>query len=260
MTPSLRDVDLTQRLAKREAEPRLIAAQRHLLHLRLVNGGLIGDGRLGPPLLVIVEGWDASGKGGAIRRLVAPLDPRHVTVAPFAAPNERELRHHFLWRFFPLLPGWGGMTVFDRSWYGRVLVERVEDLIAAPVWERAYGEINDTEKTLSDEGMVIVKLFLHISSDEQLARFEARRDDPFKSWKLTDEDWRNRAKRDSYEVAIDDMLRRTDTESAHWDVIAANSKHFARVSVLETVIARLEDGMRRVGIEPPPSMGADYEA
>ena len=260
MSPSLRDVDLAQRLKRQEAEPRLIAAQRHLLHLRLVNGGLLGDGRLGPPLLVILEGWDASGKGGAIRRLVAPLDPRHVTVAPFAAPTPRELRHHFLWRFFPLLPGWGGMTVFDRSWYGRVLVERVEGLITAPVWERAYGEINDTERTLSDEGMVIVKLFLHLSAAEQLRRFEARRDDPFKSWKLTDEDWRNRAKRDEYEVAIEDMLRHTDTQSAHWDVIAAESKHFARVSVLETVIARLEEGMRRVGIEPPPSMGDNYEA
>ena len=260
MTLSLSTVDLSAHLPKEEAETRLLAAQRHLLHLRLINAGLVGDGTLGPPLLVLLEGWDASGKGGAIRRLVAPLDPRHVTVAPFAAPSERELRHHFLWRFFPWLPGWGGMTVFDRSWYGRVLVERVEHLIDESVWERAYGEINATEKTLADEGMVIVKLFLHISDEEQLKRFEARRDDPYKSWKLTDEDWRNRSKRSDYETAIDQMLATTSTEHAPWTVVPANSKHFARLAVVTTVIHQLEEGMRRAGISPPISEGHDYEA
>ena len=260
MPTSLSSADLSLRLSRVESEERLLRAQRRLLHLRLMSGGLVGDGRLGPPLLVLTEGWDASGKGGAIRRIVAPLDPRHVTVAPFAAPTPRELRHHFMWRFFPSLPGWGGMTVLDRSWYGRVLVERVEGLIDEATWTRAYDEINSFERSLADEGMVIVKLFLHISDDEQLRRFEARRDDPLKSWKLTDEDWRNRAQRPAYEGAIEDMLQRTDTGSAPWTVIPAESKHLARVAAIEQVIHQLETGMTAAGIEPPPSEGKDFGA
>ena len=148
-------------------------------------------------MLVLFEGWDASGKGGAIKRLVAQLDPRHVRVQEFAAPNSDEKRHHFLWRFWPKLPGWGGMAVFDRSWYGRVLVERVEGFASDEQWLRAYDEIHELERTLADEGTIIVKIWLHISLEEQLRRFEARRDDPLKTWKLTDEDWRNREKRAS---------------------------------------------------------------
>ncbi len=258
MPTSLSDADLTLKLSQSDAERRLVAAQRRLLHLRLVNGGLVGDGRLGPPLLVLLEGWDASGKGGAIRRLVAPLDPRHVTVAPFATPTPREARHHFMWRFFPALPGWGGMTVLDRSWYGRVLVERVEELIEPAAWNRAYDEINGIERSLAEEGMVIVKAFLHISDDEQLKRFEDRRNNPLKSWKLTDEDWRNREKRPAYEVAIDEMLARTDTNFAPWSVIPAESKHYARLAVINEVISRLEAGMRAAGIDPPESRGRDF--
>ena len=158
---------------------------RRLLQLRLVSGGLIGDGRLGPALAVVFEGWDAAGKGGAIKRLVAGLDPRHVRVQSYAAPTEREKRHHFLWRFGPNLPGAGGMAVFDRSWYGRVLVERVEGFATEPEWKRAYEEITSFEKGLVAEGSVIVKFWLHISFEEQLARFESRQDDPLRSWKLT---------------------------------------------------------------------------
>jgi polyphosphate kinase 2 (PPK2 family) len=150
------------------------------------------------------------------------------------------------------------MTVLDRSWYGRVLVERVECLIDETTWTRAYDEINGFERSLADEGMVIVKLFLHISDDEQLRRFEARRDDPLKSWKLTDEDWRNREKRPAYEVAIDEMLARTDTNFAPWSVIPAESKHYARLAVINEVIARLEAGMRAAGIDPPESRGRDF--
>jgi len=258
MPPRLHQVDLSLTMSREESEKRIAAAQRRLLHLRLLTAGLLGDGTLGPGIMVVMEGWDASGKGGAIRRLVAPLDPRHVTVATFAAPTQRELRHHFLWRFFPSVPGIGGMSVFDRSWYGRVLVERVEHLIDEETWRRAYGEINGFEQSLAIEGLVVIKLFLHISDEEQLRRFESRQANPLKSWKLTEEDWRNRAKRHAYEHAIDDCLAETSTEAAPWHVIAADSKHYARVAVLERVITELEEGMKRYGMEPPPSEGRDF--
>lgn len=164
-------IDLSKKLSPSEGRKRLEVAQRRLLALRLQAGGLIGDGRLGPPLCIVFEGWDAAGKGGTIRRLTARLDPRHVRVAEFAAPTETERRHHFLWRFWPSLPGWGGMTVFDRSWYGRVLVERVEGFANESEWRRAYEEIVAFERTLCNEGMVLVKFWLHVSEDEQLRRF-----------------------------------------------------------------------------------------
>lgn len=145
----------------------IAAAQRRLLHLRLVNGGQVSDGRLGPPVLVVIEGWDAAGKGGSIKRLVSPLDPRHIRVAEFGAPTPDELRHHFLWRFWPVLPGWGGMVVMDRSWYGRVLVERVESFATEEQWRRAYEEITQFEHSLAAEGTVLVKLWLHISDEER---------------------------------------------------------------------------------------------
>ena len=247
----LDEVDLAQKLKRAEYEERLAAAQERLLALRLRCGGLTGDGRLGPPLCVVMEGWDASGKGGAIKRLLGELDLRHVRVAQFAAPTKDELRHHFLWRFWPKLPGWGGMAVFDRSWYGRVLVERVEELADEDVWRRAYGEIVSFERTLADEGMLLVKLWMHISADEQLERFERRQNDPLKSWKLTDEDWRNREKRPQYEEAVEDMLQLTDHDGGRWHVIAGNSKKFARVAVIETVIAELERAMVSSGLELP---------
>jgi polyphosphate kinase 2 (PPK2 family) len=202
--------------------------------------GLTGDGTLGPPVCVVFEGWDASGKGGAIRRLVAPLDPRHVRVSSFAAPTPDELRHHWLWRFWPQLPGRGGMAVFDRSWYGRVLVERVEGFASPAEWERAYDEIRQFEDMLVAEGMVLVKLWMHVSAEEQLARFEARAADPLKRWKLTDEDWRNRDKREAYLLAVEDMVARTGTSRAPWRLIEAESKRFARVRVVETVVADIE--------------------
>src|SRR5436190_2397358 len=191
----LDELDLSVSLNRRDEARWLEAAQQRLLELRLVLGGLSGDGRIGPPVLVLFEGWDASGKGGAIKRLVAWLDPRHVRVAQFGAPTYDERRHHFLWRFGPALPGWGGMAVFDRTWYGRVLVERVEGLATEEQWRRAYDEINSFERTLADEGMILIKFWMHISGDEQLKRFKRREKDPLKSWKLTDEDWRNREKK-----------------------------------------------------------------
>src|SRR3954468_18227564 len=206
----LSQVDLSASLSKKEATKRLDAALMRMLRLRLLLGGQVGDHRIGPPLCVVFEGWDASGKGGCIKRLVEPLDPRHVRVAQFAAPTRDELRHHFLWRFWPALPGWGGMAVLDRSWYGRVLVERVEGFAAEHQWKRAFGEIANFERMLADEGMIIVKFWLHISEREQLKRFTARDKDPLKSWKLTPDDWRNREKRAAYEAAVDEMVHKTD--------------------------------------------------
>jgi len=240
----LRDADLSLDLPKKEAESRLKAAQLRLLDLRLRLGGQIG-GELGPPFCVVFEGWDASGKGGAIKRLVDPLDPRHVRVASIAAPTPDELRHHWLARFWPLLPGNGGMAVLDRSWYGRVLVERVEGFASKRAWKRAYDEINAFEQMLHEEHLVLMKFWLHISDAEQLKRFEARRDDPLKAWKLTDEDWRNRAKRAEYEAAVDDMLERTSTAHAPWTVVEAESKRHARVKVAETVADRLAAALDR---------------
>jgi AMP-polyphosphate phosphotransferase len=254
----LDDVDLSLKMSREESERRLVLLQRRLLHLRLISGGLVGDGRLGPPLCIVFEGWDAAGKGGAIKRLVGGLDPRHVRTESYAAPTEREKRHHFLWRFSPNLPGWGGMAIFDRSWYGRVLVERVESFASKAQWERAYDDIVNFESGLVADGMTLVKFWLHISSKEQLARFESRRHDPLRSWKLTDEDWRNRSKRRAYLRAVDEMLARTDHPQAPWELVAAENKHYARVSVLSTVILRLEQGLTAWGIDVPPSTGADY--
>jgi polyphosphate kinase 2 (PPK2 family) len=237
---ALDSADMSLRLSKQDGKARLEAASERLLRLRLQLGGQIGSGKLGPPLCVVFEGWDASGKGGAIKRLVEPLDPRHVRVAQFAAPTYDEKRHHFLWRFWPVLPGWGGMTVLDRSWYGRVLVERVERFASEAQWQRAYDEIVDFERTLAAEGMVIIKFWMHVSSEEQLRRFESRAADPLKSWKLTDEDWRNRQKRHEYLAAVEDMLERTDHPDGRWFVIPGDDKRYARVAVVETVCNHLD--------------------
>jgi AMP-polyphosphate phosphotransferase len=249
----LDELDLSLSLSREEEAERLKVAERRLLELRLALGGKLdpGDPRIGPPVCVLFEGWDASGKGGAIKRLVSPMDPRHVRVAQFAAPTPDEKRHHFLWRFFPALPGWGGMAVLDRSWYGRVLVERVEGFATIEQWERAYDEIVGFERSLCLEGMILVKFWLHISDAEQLERFEARRDDPLKAWKLTDEDWRNRQRRADYEQAVEDMLEYTDHQHGPWHAVEADSKRYARVKVIETVISEVERGMAARGLEVP---------
>ena len=244
-------LDLSLKLSRKEEAARLEAASNRLLELRLTLGGLLGDGRLGPPVCVLFEGWDASGKGGAIRRLVTPMDPRHVRVATFAAPTYDEKRHHFLWRFWSSLPGWGGMAVLDRSWYGRVLVERVEGFATVEQWTRGYDEIVEFERSLVLEGMILLKFWMHISDEEQLRRFKRREREALKTWKLTAEDWRNREKRAAYEQAVEDMLERTDHPLARWHLVEAESKRFARVRVVETAIAEIERGMRDRGFEPP---------
>jgi polyphosphate kinase 2 (PPK2 family) len=250
----LDELDLSLSLTRREEARALDTAWERLTQLRLTLGGQIGERKLGPPVCVVFEGWDASGKGGAIKRLVAQMDPRHVRVVQFAAPTDDEKRHHFLARFFEVLPGCGGMAVLDRSWYGRVLVERVEGCATREQWLRAYDEINGFERTLAEEGMVLVKLWLQISHEEQLRRFKRRSKDPLKAWKLTDEDWRNRQKRGEYEEAVEDMLARTDQPYAPWSLIEGDSKRYARVKVVETVIARIEEGMRQWDMEPPPPL------
>ncbi|MEX2194974.1 MAG: hypothetical protein WD844_06785 [Thermoleophilaceae bacterium] len=249
----LGELDLSLRLSRDEEAARLDAGWNRLAALRLSLGGKLGPEGIGPPVAVLFEGWDASGKGGAIKRLVSPLDARHVRVVSFAAPTPDEKRHHFLWRFWPALPGWGGMAVLDRSWYGRVLVERVEGFASVDQWSRAYEEIVAFERTLALEGMILVKFWLHISEEEQLKRFERRRGDPLKRWKLTDEDWRNRDRRGVYEGAVEDMLERTDHPHARWHLVEADSKRWARVKVLEATIAEIETGMRSRGFEPPPA-------
>ena len=247
----LDELDLSRSLSKEEEREALDERWERLQELRLSLGGLLDEDRLGPPVCIIFEGWDASGKGGAIKRLVAKMDPRHVRVAQFAAPTPDEKRHHFLWRFWPTLPGWGGMAILDRSWYGRVLVERVEELATREQWARAYEEINAFERSLTDEGTILIKLFMHISDEEQLERFEKRKNDPLKAWKLSDEDWHNRSLRPQYLEAVEEMFARTEQPNAPWDPIAAESKRYARVKVIETVIERIEDGMRKHGFEPP---------
>jgi polyphosphate kinase 2 (PPK2 family) len=246
----LAQADLSKRMSKEDEAARLAPAQTQLLALRLQLGGKLGDERIGPPVCVLFEGWDASGKGGAIKRLVAPLDPRHVRVATFGAPTADEKRHHFLARFFAVLPGWGGMAVLDRSWYGRVLVERVEGFATVDQWSRAYDEIVEFERMLAHEGMILIKFWLHISEDEQLRRFKRREKDPLRNWKLTDEDWRNRGRRDEYAIAIEDMLAKTDHDLGRWHVVPADSKHYARVEVIEHVIAEIQRGMRERGFKP----------
>ncbi len=240
-------LDVDQRIGRHEYQQRLVAAQRRLLQLRLHLGGQMGTGELGPALLVVFEGPDAAGKGGALKRVVEPLDPRHYRVSTFAAPTFDEKRHHFLWRFYREIPGLGGMVVFDRSWYGRVLVERIEGYATREQWVRAYDEIVGFEETLVREGMILVKFWLHISDDEQLRRFEDRTADPLRRWKITEEDWRNRTRNRDYDLAAEEMFRRTDHEMAPWDLIGANQKRFARVSVLEKLNERIEHGMRRWG-------------
>lgn len=185
--------------------------------------------------LIIFEGWDASGKGGAIQRLVAGCDPRAFRVWPIGAPSEEEKAHHYLWRFWKRLPAAGQIAIFDRSWYGRVLVERVEGLASEAEWRRAFDEINEFESQLAADGTNIIKLFLHVSAETQEERFLARLDHPWKRWKLTAEDVRNRGRRDDYLAAMHDMFERTDMRWAPWTVIDANDKKAARIAVLERV-------------------------
>lgn len=195
--------------------------------------------------ILVFEGWDASGKGGAIRRVASALDLRECRVIPFAAPTDEERAHHYLWRFWRHLGRAGRVTIYDRSWYGRVLVERVEGFATEPEWSRAYAEINAFEDQLIEHGIVVVKFWLHITKAEQLKRFEERAKSPYKSWKLGDDDWRNREKWDEYEQAVDEMVARTSTLRAPWTLVPSNDKNFARIEILRTACKALEERLRR---------------
>ncbi len=249
-------LDLTARLGNEEYLTRLAAAQRRLLELRLHTAGLLDDSPLGPGVLVVMEGSDAGGKGGAIKRIVEPLDPRHYTVATFAKPTFDEKTRHFLWRFWNRVPGLGGFALFDRSWYGRVLVERVEGYATKQQWRRAYDEIVQFERNLVLEGVIVVKFWLQISAAEQLRRFESRAADDLRRWKLTDEDWRNRDKVAQYTAAVEDMFAKTDHKLAPWHVVSGEQKKWARVTILETLVARIEEGIR--GYEYPVPRNDGY--
>ncbi len=190
--------------------------------------------------ILVFEGWDAAGKGGAIRRLCEALDPRGFSVHAISAPSEDEKEHHYLWRFWRDLPGAGGLAVFDRSWYGRVLVERVDGLTSVENWQRAYEELNHFERLLVDDGTALVKILLHISKAEQAKRFKERKENPFKSWKLTDADWQAHEKYDSYYQATNDMLRLTNMHYAPWTVVSANHKWYTRIRVMDAVCGALE--------------------
>ncbi|MGH3733758.1 MAG: polyphosphate kinase 2 family protein [Acidimicrobiales bacterium] len=251
-------IDLTKSMSKEESDKRVTKAQGRLTQLRLFTAGLLEPHAPGPGLIVLFEGFDAGGKGGAIRRLTASLDPRHVLVHPVGVPTAEELRHHFLWRFQPYIPGQGEMTVFDRSWYGRLLVERVEGEIDSEVAERSAREIVEFEKILTDANVTIVKFWLQISNEEQLKRFTNREKDPLKRWKLTPDDWRNREKRKAYDKALRFMVDTTDERHARWELIPAENKHYARVDILETLIVRWVHDLERRGYEVPAPHHGDF--
>ncbi|OMG53542.1 polyphosphate:AMP phosphotransferase [Azonexus hydrophilus] len=238
----LSELDLTQKLGKKDYESQLAKYQSRLSEL-------VRDPRfVGKRSLVLVfEGSDAAGKGGSIRRLGAAMDARQYQIIPIAAPTEEERVQPYLWRFWRHLPRTGRVAIFDRSWYGRVLVERVEGFCSEPDWLRAYAEINDFEHQLAQAGTVVVKFWLQISAEEQLRRFKERQDTEFKRFKITDEDWRNREKWDEYVSAVCDMVDRTSTGQAPWTLVEANDKNFARVKVLKTLCERLEDALKDEG-------------
>lgn len=193
------------------------------------------------PVAMVFEGWDASGKGGVVKRIIENLDPRGYRVIAIRAPTQDELARPYLWRFWAVLPVKGELVVFDRSWYGRVLVERVEKFAGKDEWKRAYEEINAFERLLHDDGMVVLKFFLHIDKKTQLRRFEEREKNPYKNWKITDEDWRNRKKWEKYEEAVEEMLARTSTREAPWHVVGSNWKWWARVQVLKIATETIEE-------------------
>ena len=202
--------------------------------------------------ILVFEGWDAAGKGGSIRRITAALDARDYQVIQIAAPTDEEAAHNYLWRFWRHIPRAGRVTIYDRSWYGRVLVERIEGFARTREWQRAYAEINDFEAQLAERGIVLLKFWLHISPEEQLRRFQEREQIAYKAWKLTEEDWRNRERWTDYEMAVNDMVERTSTRQAPWTLVEANDKRHARVEVLRTLCERLDAALAGDGKRARP--------
>ncbi len=229
----LDDLDQAKSLEQEEYKRLLKKSQLELLNAQLV----LREKK--KSVIIVVEGPDAAGKGGAIKRVTERLDPRLVRVYSVVKPTPEEYQHHYLWRFWTKLPPYGQLAIFDRSWYGRLLVERVEKFCTEVEWKRAYREINEFERQLTDDGAIILKFFLHVTKDEQLVRFRRREADPYKHWKISDEDWRNRDHWNEHNVAAEDMFEKTSTDEAPWIVIPANFKWYARVKVVKAVAERL---------------------
>jgi polyphosphate:AMP phosphotransferase len=235
----LSSLDMSQKLQKSDYKKQLKECQARLnqLHRKALKKKI--------STILLFEGPDAAGKGGAIRRITAALDARHYQVIPIAAPTDEEQAHHYLWRFWRHLSRAGRINIFDRSWYGRVLVERVEGFAAENEWKRAFAEINEFEEQLTDHGILLLKYWVHISKDEQLERFKAREQTPHKRWKLTDEDWRNREKWDDYNLAVNDIVEHTSTHTSPWVLVEGNDKRFSRIKVISTFCDRLESMLDR---------------
>jgi polyphosphate kinase 2 (PPK2 family) len=229
----LNQLDLHKQIEKAEYKERLKQTQLDLLHYQRK---LLEAKR---NLILVFEGPDAAGKGGVIKRVVEKLDPRSVRVYSIVKPAPEEHQHHYLWRFWTKLPKYGEIAIYDRSWYGRVLVERVESFATNEEWRRAYEEINHFEKSMVDDGSILMKFFLYIDKDEQLKRFEDRAADPYKRWKISDEDWRNREKWEEHNKAAEDMFAKTSSKAAPWQIVEANFKWYARVKVLKLINKKL---------------------
>ncbi|WP_313892281.1 polyphosphate kinase [Psychrobacillus sp.] len=243
MVKSLNQLEVkTYANSKKEYKKELKGLQYHLLSLQQT----LLDEKIA--LVLVFEGMDAAGKGGAIKRLTQRLDPRGYIVHPISAPQQHELRHHYLQRFWRKLPQHGQVGIFDRSWYGRVLVERIENLATKDEWKRSYKEINSFEKALTSEKYIVIKHWIHVSNEEQLKRFVERKTDPYKMWKLTDEDWRNREKYDGYMNAADDMFEKTNTGHAPWFLVHGDDKLHARIAVLKNTINEIEHQLDKRGI------------
>ena len=240
--PSLAGLEMSGRVGRKEYDRRLAKLQDRLREVSLAYRAQ------GHKAVIVFEGWDAAGKGGTIRRMSWPLDPRGLKVWPIAAPTPEEQGQHYLYRFWKRLPRPGQMVIFDRSWYGRVLVERVEGFATDAEWRRAYAEINEFERMLDDDGIRVVKMFLHITRQEQLARFRARFKDSLKQWKLSEEDFRNRARYPDYVAAIEEMFQKTSTVAQPWTVIPGNDKKSGRLAAIGAVVDRLAEG---IDMAPP---------
>ncbi len=234
---SLDKLDQSRSLEQEDYKKQLKQYQLQLLGMQL----LLRERKRS--VVLVMEGPDAAGKGGAIKRVVERLDPRLVRVYSIVKPTPEEYAHHYLWRFWSKLPAHGELAIYDRSWYGRVLVERVEGFCSEEEWKRAYREINEFERVLADDGTIIIKLFLHITKDEQLSRFKRREGDPYKHWKISDEDWRNRRHWKEHTEAAEDMFEKTGTDAAPWTVIPGNFKWYARVKTIKTVCERISKAL-----------------
>ena len=240
----LSSIDLTLKLDRETYVRELI---RYQVQMRELADRVYQQKR---PVVIVYEGWDAAGKGGNIRRVTEKIDPRCYTVFPISAPAGEDKTHHYLYRFWHRLPEHGHIAIFDRSWYGRVLVERVEGFCTEAAWKRSYSEINSFERQLHEFGTIIVKFWLHIGRDEQLRRFEERKRNGYKAWKLTEEDWRNRAKWGEYEAAVNEMLLKTSTKIGPWTVVEGNDKWWARVKALSTLVKTLSRDLNYTPSDP----------